>query len=81
MMEDLRRPDRIVGTKQVLKAIACGSLKRVYIAKDVDAFLHSRLTEACEKAKVEYVWVESMKNLGTACGIDVGAACAGIPAD
>lgn len=69
--------DRIAGLKQVLKALEAGRLERVYLARDAQAHLAARVEQACVKAGVECVDVASMRELGTACGIDVGAVCAG----
>jgi large subunit ribosomal protein L7A len=69
----------VVGTKQVLKAIQAGSLRCVYLADDVEAFLKNKLKAVCYEYGVEIKSVPTMQELGEACGIDVGAACAGIP--
>lgn len=69
----------IVGTKQVLRALQMGTLRKVYLAEDADAFLRNRIRAAAEAAGVQVLPCEGMKALGEACGIDVGAACVGIP--
>ncbi|MEL7602543.1 MAG: ribosomal L7Ae/L30e/S12e/Gadd45 family protein [Bacillota bacterium] len=69
----------VVGTKQVLKAIQAGSLSCVYLADDVEAFLKNKLKAVCYEYGVEIKSVPTMQELGEACGIDVGAACAGVP--
>ncbi len=69
----------IVGTKQVLKAIAANELDKMYLALDVDASISQKLTQAATAAGVQIITVSTMKELGEACKIDVGAACAGIP--
>jgi len=71
--------DRIVGLKQVLKALEAGRLSRVYLARDAQAHLVAKVEQACRDAGAECVDVPSMKELGAACGIDVGAVCAGEP--
>lgn len=78
MLSDLRSSGRIVGTKQVLKALSGGCVEQVFIALDADQFLQSKLCAACDDAGVQYTEVSSMKELGTACGIDVGSACAAV---
>jgi len=78
-MEPLREKGCIVGTKQVLRALAEDKLDCVYLANDVDEALHLRLRTACEGRGVQIHPVLTMKELGQACGIQVGAACAGIP--
>ena len=71
----------IVGTKQVLRCIAEGSLKRVVLAKDADAPLKERIRTACCKGGVRLSEAGSMAELGMAAGIDVNAACIGLTKD
>ena len=78
MPGSLKSPLRIAGTKQVLKAVDRRALECVYIAADADAILREKLTNACREADVLIIEAKSMKILGEACGIDVGAACAGL---
>ncbi|MEL7610814.1 MAG: ribosomal L7Ae/L30e/S12e/Gadd45 family protein [Bacillota bacterium] len=78
MLEDLLGGECVVGTKQVQKALAAGMLQSVYIAEDVDSHLRAKLMADCERAGVAMVSVASMKQLGKACSIEVGAACAGL---
>ena len=43
-MESLKNnANRIVGTKQVLRAVKAGKLQRVYVANDVDTFLYQQV--------------------------------------
>ena len=71
-------PRKVVGTKQVLRAIKSGSLSRVYVANDADTYLYQRVVTAAEAAGLPTVRVASMKELGAACGVEVKAAAAGI---
>lgn len=78
-METLKNnANRIVGTKQVLRAVKAGKLQRIYVANDVDTFLYQQVIRAAEAAEVPVTRVESMKELGEACGVQVAAAAAGI---
>lgn len=80
MLETLKNtPKRVVGSKQVLKAIAAGQLVRVYLAEDADAFITQKILQACVQHGVVTVRIPTMRELGEACEIDVGAACAGVP--
>ena len=80
MLESLKNaPIRVVGSKQVLKAIAAGQLIRVYLADDADAFIAQKISEACTLHGIIAVRIPTMRELGEACAIDVGAACAGVP--
>ncbi len=70
--------NRVVGTRQVLRALKAGTLSRVYVANDSDTFLFQRILRAAEAAGVPVTRVPAMKELGRACGVDVPAAAAGI---
>ncbi|MFO7154349.1 MAG: ribosomal L7Ae/L30e/S12e/Gadd45 family protein [Caldicoprobacter oshimai] len=82
MLEELKNASaKTVGTKQTLKAINAGKAVRVYLAKDVDEYISERIKKECEKNNVPIFYVNSMKELGRICGIDVGAATAAILRD
>ncbi|HOB20359.1 MAG TPA: ribosomal L7Ae/L30e/S12e/Gadd45 family protein [Candidatus Atribacteria bacterium] len=70
--------NKTVGMKQTIKAVQSGSAEVVFLARDVDDHLASRITEACKTAGVEIILVDSMAELGEACGIQVGASTAAI---
>lgn len=69
---------RIVGAKQVRRALAAGRVKRLYLARDADPHLTQPLEEQARERGVECVWSGSMRELGRDCGIAVGAACAAV---
>ena len=66
----------MVGLKQVKKAISENKAKKVFLAKDCDDFLKTSIENLCANAGIEPEYVDTMKQLGQECGIDVGAACA-----
>lgn len=68
---------RVVGARQVLRAIAAGTLLQAYIARDADPFVTRPVMDACEKAGVRFAEVDTMVQLGKDCGIDVKASVAG----
>lgn len=69
---------RTIGTNQTTKALQQSAAKQVYIAKDAEVkVVHPILTLAKERGVPVY-WVDTMKQLGKACGIEVGAATAAI---
>lgn len=78
MPKDLCK-NAVVGTKQVLRAIQAGTLARVYLADDAEAFLKNKLKTVCYEYDIAMEIVPTMRELGESCGIDVGAACAGAP--
>ena len=42
---------RVVGTKQVLRALNGGFAARVFLAKDADGFIYHRVNALCEETK------------------------------
>jgi len=68
----------IIGTKQSLKALKDGRIKEIVIADDADIYITSRVIDLAEEKQIPVSTVESMKKLGKACGIDVGAAIVAI---
>lgn len=69
---------KAVGTRQVLRGLKAGTIQRVYVANDADTYLFQQVVRAAEDAGVPTVRVESMKDLGTALGLDVACAAAAI---
>ena len=66
----------VVGAKQLRKALLAGQVKKVYLAKDADPAITEPIARMCLELRVPFTWVHSMKDLGRACAIDVGAAAA-----
>ncbi|WP_033827294.1 50S ribosomal protein L7ae-like protein [Bacillus andreraoultii] len=67
-----------IGTKQTIKALKSGSVHEVIIASDADQRLVSSVIKQAEEYQVPITYVDSMKILGKACGIDVRAATVAI---
>lgn len=65
-----------VGIKQSSRAIAEGKARIVYVAKDADMSVINKVLELAEANEVPVELVETMRLLGRACKIDVGAATA-----
>ena len=78
-METLRQAsNRVVGTRQVLRNLKAGTLKRVYVANDADTFLYQQIVRAAEQSGVPVVRAATMKELGEACHVAVDTAAAGL---
>ena len=75
-MEEHMEQSRVVGIKQVKKALREGRALEVILADDADPALTEPLELACREAGVKVTHTASMKELGRACAISVGAACA-----
>ena len=79
MFEELENAEnRVVGLTQLLRSLVADEVSVVYIADDADLSIKERIMAAVGGKDIHVVDVESMRALGTVCGIDVGAACAGI---
>lgn len=65
---------KAVGTKQTLKMVEKGQAVHVFVANDADVKITSKVVNQCKKSDVPITYVDSMKKLGKACGIEVGAA-------
>jgi large subunit ribosomal protein L7A len=70
-----------IGTKQTTKAIETGKALEVFIAKDADPRITAKIIALCKKSGVTVLHVESMRQLGRACSIEVGAAMAAVLKD
>ena len=66
----------VAGAKQLRKALNSGMVFRVYLARNADPAITEPLEVLCKQHNVQYTWAKSMTELGTACGIEVGAAAA-----
>jgi large subunit ribosomal protein L7A len=78
MLEKLKTANKVVGIKQLKRALKDRTAQTVFLAEDADPRLMEPLRAACEQAQVELVLVPTMQELGKACSIAVGAAAAAI---
>jgi large subunit ribosomal protein L7A len=65
-----------IGTKQTTKMVELGKASEVFVARDADPRITTKVVNLCKKMGVKVTYVDSMKQLGKACGIEVGAAIA-----
>jgi large subunit ribosomal protein L7A len=68
----------VIGTKQTVRALKNHLILEVVIARDADLYLTTRVQETAKELNVPIIYVDSMKMLGKACKIDVGAATVAI---
>lgn len=78
MLKKLNTGNKVVGTKQVKRAILGDKVERVFIAKDAEEKVVSDIKEKCHKKAIDVDYVDTMKELGKACGIEVSAATAAL---
>ncbi|MBO2945825.1 ribosomal L7Ae/L30e/S12e/Gadd45 family protein [Paenibacillus sp. F411] len=67
-----------IGTKQTMKAVENGQAAEVYVAEDCDKRLITKIVSLCQKHGVDITYVPTTRQLGEACGIEVGAAMSAV---
>ncbi len=78
-LERLRAAEfKAVGTNQTAKALARGRGEVVFVAKDADRRIVEPVLAAARGRELEVIEVDTMRELGRACGIAVGASAAAI---
>jgi large subunit ribosomal protein L7A len=73
-IKSLKNGNVRIGTKQTIKSVEHGEAAFVFVAQDADPRILSRIVQLCSQQQVELAYVDSMRTLGKACGIGVGAA-------
>lgn len=73
-----KKAGHVIGIKQVSKAINRGVVESVYVADDAENRVMQPLKELCDRHGVAVTRIATMKELGAACGIEVGAAAAAV---
>lgn len=68
----------IIGTKQTLKAMNNGDVSEVFLADDADIQLTQKVADLAKELDILCHRVDSMKKLGAACDIEVGASTVAI---
>lgn len=68
--------NKVVGMKQSLKAINENKAKVVYIAKDAEYELFQTVEKLANEYSLQIIYVDTMKELGKLCNIDVEASTA-----
>lgn len=77
-LETLKESDVVIGIKQVTKAVKRGLTSEVFIAEDADERVIGPLKTLCNEENITVYLVSSMKELGKACSIEVGAAAVAV---
>lgn len=77
-LETLKESDVVIGIKQVTKAVKRGLTSEVFIAEDADERVIGPLKTLCNEENITVCLVSSMKELGKACSIEVGAAAVAV---
>lgn len=77
-LDALKGASRVMGIKQVSKAVKRGDAECVFLADDADTRVMEPLVMLCQERDVPVEHAATMADLGNACGIEVGAAAAAI---
>lgn len=75
-LAELGDQEKVIGIKQVTKAVTKGVATCVFTANDADERVLASLVRLCTEKGIAVVHVPTMKELGRACAIEVGAAAA-----
>ena len=75
-LQDLKMADRVIGVKQVTKAIGKDLVSEVFLASDADERVIKTLEAVCQERMIPVQADFTMSELGKACGIEVRAAAA-----
>ena len=78
MLSELKTRRKLIGIKQIRKALKDKSVETVFLAANADPALTAPLARQAEQEQIPCVSVPTMKELGAACGIDVGASAAAL---
>ena len=73
-MESFGETQKVIGTKQTLKAVKEGKATVVVLAEDTEDSIKEKIVTACQEASVPIESYESKIALGQDSGIERGAA-------
>ena len=76
ILRDLNGQKVVVGAKQLKKTLHNRSAKQVFLARNADPAILEPILALCKRYSIPVLWVKTMKELGLACGIEVGASAA-----
>ncbi len=78
MLTQLTAAEKVVGAKQVKRALKDGRVKKLFWAENADPRVLQPLIQDAVRKGVPLQQISTMKELGDACGISVGAAVAAL---
>ncbi|MEZ0537019.1 L7Ae/L30e/S12e/Gadd45 family ribosomal protein [Caldicellulosiruptoraceae bacterium PP1] len=77
-LEQIKNMPKMVGARQTAQAIHEGKAKIVVVAKDSDDWVVRDIINMCNQKNIKLIFVDSKKELGRFCGINVSASSAAI---
>jgi large subunit ribosomal protein L7A len=78
MLSVLGESSHVSGVNQTVRAIKSGKAVKAFLARDADDRVSKMVLGAADAAGVKVEFVDSMAQLGRACGIGVKTAAAAI---
>ena len=78
MLSELKNSPKVVGVRQLRKAVGRGEIRQVFLADDADPAVTEPIEALAREHAVPVTRVPGMRELGQACGIAVGASAAGL---
>lgn len=78
ILRNLTGKKLVIGAKQLKKALHDGSAKQVFLARNADPAITEPILALCQRYSTPVLWVKTMKELGQACGIEVGASASAV---
>lgn len=81
MISKVKNGRKVVGLKQTRKAAAGGRASLVVLALDADPALTEPIAALCREKEIPLEQASSMKELGSWCGISVGASAVALLKD
>lgn len=76
MDSDLKGQSLFIGIKQCTEAVSADTAQKAYVAQDTDLHIREPFEALCGEKGIPITYFDTKQQLGRACGIDVGAACA-----
>lgn len=74
MLEKLRTKEKVIGVKQSRRAVRDGLVQMLFLAADADPAMTAPLAQQCAEGGIPVNEAFTMRELGQAAGIQVGAA-------
>ncbi len=78
MLSELNVSNKVVGAKQVKRALNDGRARKVFVAGDADPRVTQPLAQLAVNKEIPVELAPTMKALGSACGVAVGSAAAAL---
>lgn len=76
VLDELKKAKKLIGIRQSYKAVANDKVIKAFVARDVEPDLIADFINLCNNKSIPITYVDSKKELGKACGIDVAASAA-----